>query len=210
MARSYLHCLAPARISRAFAPRQTLISSALQCRCPSSPVVTLERGRFASTWRNANRPPPDPYFKVSEEVLDAQLSNEPVVALETTIYTHGFPYPDNVALALELESIVRRNGGIPATIGIVDGIARVGLSTEELVALTSNAGNPDTMKVSRRDIPYIIGMVSGFPRLFLVFEATVIYSMHLALDDFLKSRAGYCWAEATRRHNNCRHHVSCP
>lgn len=166
MARSYLHCLAPARISRAFSPRQTLIScrsSARQCRCPSSPVVALERGRFASTWANANRPLSDPYFKVSEEVLDAQSSNQPVVALETTIYTHGFPYPDNVALALELESIVRRNGGIPATIGIVDGIARIGLSTEELVALTSSAGNPDTMKVSRRDIPYIIGMVSGFP-----------------------------------------------
>ena len=84
------------------------------------------------------------------------------MALETTIYTHGFPYPDNVALALELEAIVRSNGGIPATIGILDGIARVGLSTEELIALISSAGKPETMKVSRRDIPYIIGMVRIF------------------------------------------------
>jgi pseudouridylate synthase / pseudouridine kinase len=90
------------------------------------------------------------------------MTNKPVVALETTIYTHGFPYPDNVALALELEDIVRSNGGIPATIGILAGIARIGLSTEELVALTSTAGKPETMKVSRRDLPYIIGMVSRY------------------------------------------------
>lgn len=165
MPRPPFNCLAPARFSQALSHRQALIqcrSSAQKFRCPSSSIVAPDRGRFASTCANANRPLSDPYFQVSEEVLDAQLSNKPVVALETTIYTHGFPYPDNVALALELESIVRRNGGIPATIGIVAGIARVGLSTEELVALTSSAGNPETMKVSRRDIPYIIGMVSVF------------------------------------------------
>ena len=84
----------------------------------------------------------------------------PVVALETTIYTHGFPYPDNVALALDLEAIVRRNGGVPATIGILDGVAKVGLTNEELTALASSAGKSETMKVSRRDIPYILGLVS--------------------------------------------------
>jgi pseudouridine-5'-phosphate glycosidase/pseudouridine kinase len=106
-------------------------------------------------------------FRVSTEVQQALKLRKPVVALETTIYTHGFPYPENVALALRLEEVVRQNGAIPATIGIVDGIARVGLTKDELTRLASSAGNPDTMKVSRRDLPYILGMVlesfDGFP-----------------------------------------------
>lgn len=91
------------------------------------------------------------------------MSRKPIVALETTIYTHGFPYPDNVALALDLESIVRRNGGVPATIGILEGVARVGMTTEELKRITAAAGDPETMKVSRRDLPYILGLVSPDP-----------------------------------------------
>lgn len=98
---------------------------------------------------------------VSEEVKKALLHHKPVVALETTIYTHGFPYPDNVQLALDLEAIVRKNGAIPATIAIIDGVARVGLSEDEITTLASAAGKPETMKVSRRDLPYIMGMVSS-------------------------------------------------
>ncbi|KAH8814902.1 Indigoidine synthase A like protein-domain-containing protein [Xylogone sp. PMI_703] len=97
------------------------------------------------------------HFKVSEEVQHAIATNTPVVALETTIYTHGFPFPDNVALALELETIVRENGAVPATIGILDGVARVGLTETEVREITSAAAKPETMKVSRRDIPYILG-----------------------------------------------------
>ncbi|TGO61841.1 hypothetical protein BCON_0024g00430 [Botryotinia convoluta] len=97
-------------------------------------------------------------FKVSEEVREATRYEKPVVALETTIYTHGYSYPDNVKLALDLEDVVRLNGGIPATIGILDGVARVGLNKEELIAIASAAGKPETMKVSRRDLPYILGM----------------------------------------------------
>jgi pseudouridine-5'-phosphate glycosidase/pseudouridine kinase len=97
---------------------------------------------------------------MSDEVKDALYSKKPIVALETTIYTHGFPYPDNVALALDLESIVRRNGAVPATIGVLDGVARVGMTTEELRMITASAGSPGTMKVSRRDLPYILGLVS--------------------------------------------------
>jgi len=100
-------------------------------------------------------------MKVSEEIEEALHSKKPIVALETTIYTHGFPYPDNAALAQDLENVVRRNGGVPATIGIVEGVARIGLSNEELAIITSAAGKPETMKVSRRDIPYILGMVSA-------------------------------------------------
>ncbi|KAH7364774.1 Indigoidine synthase A like protein-domain-containing protein [Rhexocercosporidium sp. MPI-PUGE-AT-0058] len=96
--------------------------------------------------------------KVSEEVKHALNTNHPVVALESTIYTHGFPYPQNVALALGLEEIVRRHGAVPATIGILKGVARIGLTKEEITLLASTAGKPETMKVSRRDLPYILGM----------------------------------------------------
>jgi len=98
-------------------------------------------------------------FQVSAEVESALYEHRPVVALETTIYTHGFPYPDNVSLALDLEKIVRANGAVPATIGIIDGVAKIGLTKDEIERLASSAGNPDTMKVSRRDLPYILGLV---------------------------------------------------
>ena len=59
-----------------------------------------------------------------------------------------------------MESVVRTNGGIPATIGVLGGIAHVGLSAEELIELTTSAGKSTTMKVSRRDLPYILGTVT--------------------------------------------------
>jgi pseudouridine-5'-phosphate glycosidase/pseudouridine kinase len=99
-------------------------------------------------------------FYQSEEVRSAKKARKPIVALETTIYTHGFPFPENVDLALGLEKVVRDNGGVPATIGVIDGQIRVGMTTEELTYLASSAGKPETMKVSRRDIPYIVGLVS--------------------------------------------------
>ncbi|KAI9761670.1 MAG: hypothetical protein M4579_000904 [Chaenotheca gracillima] len=101
------------------------------------------------------------FFKISDEVREALQTKKPVVALETTIYTHGFPYPDNVALASHLESVVRMNGGVPATIGVLEGIARVGMSADELIALTASAGKPSTIKVSRRDLGYICGLGLG-------------------------------------------------
>ena len=72
----------------------------------------------------------------------------------------GFPRPDNTALATHLELVVRANGGVPATIGVLGGIARIGLSAEELIELTTSAGKSTTMKVSRRDLPYILGSVT--------------------------------------------------
>lgn len=116
------------------------------------------------------------FFRVSDEVREALESKKPVVALETTIYTHGkgnhdfkhlatasdhllgFPYPENVALASLLESVVRVNGGVPATIGIIDGVARVGLDPEELIRLASSAGKENTLKLSRRDLSYVCGL----------------------------------------------------
>jgi len=100
------------------------------------------------------------YFRVSEEVQQALAERRPVVALESTIYTHGFPYPDNIALASHLESVVRTNGGVPATVGILDGVARVGLDAEELIRLSGASGRPDTLKVSRRDLGFACGLGS--------------------------------------------------
>ena len=116
------------------------------------------------------------FLRISEEVQEALNSKKPVVALETTIYTHGntslqvvkvsanelligFPYPDNIALASHLESVVRINGGVPATIGIIDGVARVGMSPEELIQLTSSAGHENTLKISGRDLGFVCGLV---------------------------------------------------
>lgn len=70
----------------------------------------------------------------------------------------GFPYPENVALARQVEDIVRNAGAVPATICILDGIAHVGLSDNELNRIASSAGNHKTLKASRRDLPYLTGM----------------------------------------------------
>ncbi|KAL2866394.1 pseudouridine-5'-phosphate glycosidase/carbohydrate kinase family protein [Aspergillus lucknowensis] len=98
------------------------------------------------------------FFQVSEEVRDAVATGKPVVALESTIYTHGFPYPESVALASLLETVVRANGGIPATIGILNGVARIGLQADELIELASAAEKRNALKVSRRDLGYICGL----------------------------------------------------
>ncbi|PGH01043.1 hypothetical protein GX51_05480 [Blastomyces parvus] len=98
------------------------------------------------------------FLKVSEEVQDAVASSRPVVALETTIYTHGFPYPENVALSSRLESIVRQAGAVPATIGVLNGVARVGMTPDELAELASSSQTQRVLKVSRRDLGYICGL----------------------------------------------------
>lgn len=111
----------------------------------------FEQLRHSSSTRNK-------LFSVHEEVEHAIRIGKPVVALETTIYTHGFPYPENVALASRLESLVRANGGVPATIGILNGRAKVGMEPEELIELVSTAGSKDTWKISRRDLAFIGGL----------------------------------------------------
>lgn len=92
------------------------------------------------------------FFRVSEEVKEALDKNQPVVALESTIISHGMPYPQNVKTALEVERIIREAGAIPATIGIIDGIGIVGMSPEEIEQFGKR---PGIEKVSRRDLPVI-------------------------------------------------------
>jgi pseudouridine-5'-phosphate glycosidase len=141
------------------------MNSFLRSRCKTSSVCisgSLIR-QFVAKPRSTNyeitRKIEATVFKVSDEVKEAVKTYKPVVALETTIYTHGFPYPDNVSLAHDLETIVRNNGGIPATIGILNGVAHVGLTNGQLTEIASAAGDPETRKVSRRDIPFLLGMV---------------------------------------------------
>lgn len=94
------------------------------------------------------------YLKVSDEVKKALEENKPVVALESTIISHGMPYPKNVETALEVEKVVRDNGAIPATIAIINGEIKVGLSKEE-IELIGKAGLSVT-KTSRRDLAYVV------------------------------------------------------
>ena len=91
--------------------------------------------------------------RISEKVLEAQKNNVPVVALESTIISHGMPYPKNVETALNVEKIIEENGCVAATIGIVDGVAIIGLSHEEIEEFGKKEG---VCKVSRRDLPVII------------------------------------------------------
>lgn len=91
-------------------------------------------------------------LRVSEEVKHALENNLPVVALESTIISHGMPYPKNVETALLVEKTIRDNGAIPATIGIIEGECIVGLSPEEIELFGKRKG---IAKVSRRDLPII-------------------------------------------------------
>ncbi|MBC7087451.1 MAG: pseudouridine-5'-phosphate glycosidase [Tissierellales bacterium] len=93
--------------------------------------------------------------KLSREVENALKENKPVVALESTIISHGMPYPQNVETALNVEKIIRENGAVPATIGIINGQLIAGLTEEEIDYMGKTKG---ILKVSRRDIPYVCAM----------------------------------------------------
>ncbi|MCD6330531.1 MAG: pseudouridine-5'-phosphate glycosidase [Candidatus Cloacimonetes bacterium] len=93
------------------------------------------------------------YLEINPEIQQTLSEGKPIVALESTIISHGMPYPENIKTAKEVEQVVRDNGSIPATIAILNGIMKVGLSENELEFL---AKSKDIQKVSRRDIPYII------------------------------------------------------
>ncbi len=93
-------------------------------------------------------------FEINPEVVDAIKQGRPVVALESTIISHGMPYPENVATALAAEKIIRDEGAVPATIAIIKGVFKVGLTPEEITYL-GQQGLAVT-KVSRLDIPIVI------------------------------------------------------
>lgn len=96
---------------------------------------------------------PHPMLSLANEVREALADGRPVVALESTIISHGMPYPQNVAMAREVEQIVRDGGAVPATIAILDGVPTVGLSDEQLEMFGADDG---IRKVSVRDLPHVV------------------------------------------------------
>ncbi|MFJ5556202.1 pseudouridine-5'-phosphate glycosidase [Streptomyces sp. NPDC093250] len=90
---------------------------------------------------------------VSEEVREAIAAGRPVVALESTIIAHGLPRPRNLQVALELETAVRQEGAVPATIAVLDGRPRIGLDKEELERI---AGGEGIRKLGHRDLPLVV------------------------------------------------------
>ncbi|XP_022611851.1 pseudouridine-metabolizing bifunctional protein C1861.05-like isoform X4 [Seriola dumerili] len=113
-------------------------------------ALILRRGitTYQNTWCKNDR-----LFRVHPSVSRALAENKPVVALESTIITHGMPYPHNLSTAKEVEDIVRAEGATPATVGVIEGKVHVGLSSEELEHL---ARCKSSLKVSRRDLPFVI------------------------------------------------------
>ena len=96
----------------------------------------------------------NPYLSLSPEVSDALREGRPVVALESTIISHGMPYPQNVETALRVEQAIRDNGAVPATIAIIGGRLKAGCTKEEIEYL-GRKGQAVT-KASRRDLPVLI------------------------------------------------------
>ena len=90
---------------------------------------------------------------INPEVENALQNNIPVVALESTIITHGMPYPENLKMVHEVEEIIRENRAVPATIAVVDGVVKIGLSNAEVRSLSEKK---DVIKLSRNDLAYAI------------------------------------------------------
>jgi len=113
----------------------------------------------------------DSTIHYSDEVQQALIRNEPIVALESTIISHGLPRPQNLEVAREVESIVRAHGAVPATIAVIDGIVHIGLSDPELQAI---ANRDDIAKASSRDLAIFLATKKSA-------ATTVAATAHLAV-----------------------------
>ena len=92
------------------------------------------------------------FMDITPEIEEAVRTGKPVVALESTILSHGMPYPENLGFAREVEKIIRAEGAVPATMAIIDGRLKAGLTEEKLVRMCEAKG---VLKVSRRDLPIV-------------------------------------------------------
>ncbi|MFA6617401.1 MAG: pseudouridine-5'-phosphate glycosidase, partial [Bacilli bacterium] len=92
-------------------------------------------------------------IKIADKIAEAIRNHRPIVALESTIISHGMPYPQNVETALAVEEVIRANGAIPATIGIIDGVPIIGMTPEEISQFGQKKG---IEKVSRRDLAEVM------------------------------------------------------
>ena len=93
------------------------------------------------------------HIDIKPEVRQALKAGQAVVALESTIISHGMPYPENINMAKEVEAIIRKAGAIPATVAVINGMIKIGLDDEDLLLLSQSK---DIMKVSKRDIGYVV------------------------------------------------------
>ncbi len=93
------------------------------------------------------------FMDITPEIEEAVAAGKPVVALESTILSHGMPYPENLGFAREIEKLIRAEGAIPATMAVIDGRLKAGLTEAELVRMCEAKG---VLKVSRRDLPIVV------------------------------------------------------
>ena len=94
------------------------------------------------------------YLEIAPHINTALAENKPLVALESTIISHGMPYPDNIETALAVEASIVAEGAIPATIAVINGQIKIGLSKDEIFKLGN--GTIQTQKLSRRDLPFAL------------------------------------------------------
>ncbi|KAG7820587.1 hypothetical protein KL909_004459 [Ogataea angusta] len=122
--------------------------------------------------------------QIAAEIANCVREGGPVVALESTIITHGLPYPANLEMAQSVEQLVRAHGAVPATVGFVNGVPKVGLSPGDLEAM---ARPGDKHKVSRRDIPYVMArQLTGGTTI----AATMILAHRAGIDVFATGGLG--------------------
>jgi pseudouridine-5'-phosphate glycosidase len=95
------------------------------------------------------------FLDIHPDVAQALAAGSPVVALESTIISHGMPYPDNVKTALRVEDEIRAHGAVPATIAVIEGRLKAGLSPQQIEEL--GRSGTAVAKVSRRDLPFVVG-----------------------------------------------------
>lgn len=128
---------------------------------------------------------------VSAEVAAALVAGQPVVALESTIISHGMPYPQNLQTAQQVEAVVRAHGAVPATIAVLAGVPHVGLTPAQLQALAR--GGTAMRKVSRRDLPLVMALqLDGATTV----SATMLLAARAGIQIFVtggEADAGRCW-----------------
>ncbi|XP_073423714.1 uncharacterized protein [Dendrobates tinctorius] len=158
-----------------------MLVSALR-RCSTGVQNTMVRVRGAVAHRRLDSQ--SSAFRIHPSVEEALAEGRPVVALESTIITHGMPYPQNISMASQVEEIVRTNGSVPATVGIIEGKVHIGLREKEIQFL---ATNKDCVKVSRRDLPYVLSQgLSGGSTV----SGTMVAAHHAGIPIFVTGGIG--------------------
>jgi len=156
--------------------RSLSLSGRAATRCLASSSASATAAAAATT---------SPTFLVAPEVAAAVARGDPVVALESTIISHGMPFPANMECALAVEAIVRNGGAVPATIAILDGVVRVGLGERDIEQL-ARLGHA-ARKCSRRDIaPVVAAGGNGSTTV----AGTMVLAHRAAIDVFVTGGCG--------------------